>query len=125
MLARLSKWLVILTLMFSLGAHWMLLQSVAWVGMMVSYSQNASFTEAVSKTFDGKHSCCLCKLIRQGKASEKKQELQKPETKIDILLTARVTVSPHAPKFWLMTFAVPGQPSLRVETPPTPPPRLA
>lgn len=77
-----------LVLVLSLGLHWALLQTVAWTGMIVSYSQGASFKEALSKTFDGKHPCCLCKVVQQGRAAEKKQEGQqvKPGSKLDLVL---------------------------------------
>ena len=68
---RLTRLLVVLTLTLSLGAHWVLLQSVAWMGMVVHYSQNATVTEALSKTFDGQHPCKLCKFVKEGKQSEK------------------------------------------------------
>ncbi|HVV70998.1 MAG TPA: hypothetical protein VHI52_05780 [Verrucomicrobiae bacterium] len=34
--------------------------------------------EALSKTFDGKHPCSLCRAIQQGRAQEKKQD--QPQT---------------------------------------------
>jgi hypothetical protein len=81
-----SRWLVVLALTLSLGAHWALLQSVAWVGMMAAYSRDGFIAEALSKTFDGQHPCCLCKMIQQGRAAEKKQEPQqiKPGSKLDV-----------------------------------------
>lgn len=80
------RFLMVLVLVLSLGLHWALLQTVAWTGMIVSYSQGASLKEAISKTFDGKHPCCLCKVIQQGRADEKKQESQqvKPGSKLDL-----------------------------------------
>ena len=76
MLLRLFRWLLVLTLTLSLGAHWALLQSVAWLGMVVTYSRDASITEALSKTFDGQHPCSLCKAIAKGKRTEKKSDVQ-------------------------------------------------
>jgi hypothetical protein len=83
---RWSRWLVVLALTLSLGAHWALLQSLAWVGMVAAYSHDGSISEALSETFDGKHPCCLCKLIQQGRAEEKKQDQQqtKPISKMDV-----------------------------------------
>ena len=52
---RASKFLIVLALAFSLGLHWIFLQSVAWAGMVVNYSRTASLQEAVAKTFDGQH----------------------------------------------------------------------
>lgn len=122
-LARLSKWLVVLTLTLTLGAHWVFLQSVAWVGMIVNYSRDASFTEAVSKTFDGQHPCCLCKLVRQGKASEKKQEAQKPEIKTDQSLPVNGEFIFSPPAFALTSIRTADPSVSRTEAPPKPPPR--
>lgn len=117
-----SKWVVVATLIFAVGAHWTLLQSVAWVGMAVSYSQNGSFKDALEKTFDGKHPCKLCQLVAAGKKSEKQQAAQTLVTKIDFALSAcSVAVYP------LVLEELPvyssGLPHLRLEAPPLPPPR--
>lgn len=52
----------------------------------VSHSRAASLSEALTKTFDGKHPCSLCKAIQKGRADEKKQEQQqvKPGSKLDL-----------------------------------------
>ncbi len=78
------RFFTVLVLVFSLGLHWALLQTIAWTGMIVSYSQDASLKEALAKTFDGKHPCCLCKVVQQGRTDEKKQEQQQvnPDSKL-------------------------------------------
>ncbi|NOS72314.1 MAG: hypothetical protein HOP33_20615 [Verrucomicrobia bacterium] len=83
---RMFKCTLVLALTLSLGLHWALMQTVAWTGMIISYSRDGSFTEAVSKTFDGQHPCCLCKVIQKGRAEEKKQEGQpvKPGSKLEL-----------------------------------------
>lgn len=83
---RMFKCTLVLALTLSLGLHWALMQTVAWTGMIISYSRDGSFTEAVSKTFDGQHPCCLCKMIQKGQAEEKKQEGQqvKPGSKLEL-----------------------------------------
>jgi hypothetical protein len=75
----------VLLLVLTLGLHWALLQTVAWTGMLVSYSRGASFQEAVAKTFDGQHPCCLCKAIQNGRAEEKQQQQQteRPGTRLE------------------------------------------
>lgn len=72
-------------LALSLGIHWTLLQTVAWTGMVISYSQRAPLREAISKTFDGKHPCALCKAIQKGRAAEQKRDSQQltPSVKLD------------------------------------------
>ena len=81
--SRACRWGIVVAVCLSLGAHWAVLQTVAWTGMIVSYSRDASFTEALSKTFDGQHPCCMCKMIQKGRAEETKQEGQqaKPGSK--------------------------------------------
>lgn len=68
------RFATVLLLVLSLGLHWAVLQTVAWTGMIVSYSRDASFTEAVTKTFDGEHPCTMCKVIKRGRAEEKQRE---------------------------------------------------
>lgn len=76
------KAITVLVLVLTLGLHWALLQTMAWTGMIISYSRDASLSEAVSKTFDGQHPCCMCKAIKQARAEEKHQQ-QKQESKPD------------------------------------------
>ena len=80
---RCGKWFLVLALTGMIGGHWTLLQSAAWVRMAVSFSKQESVTVALEKTFDGKHPCKLCKLVRAGKAADKKQDLQKLDAKMD------------------------------------------
>ena len=79
---------MVLALVFVIGAHWALLQSVAWGGMAVNFSQTESFATALQKTFDGQHPCPLCKLVKAGQTSEKKQGLRKAGAKFDFHLVA-------------------------------------
>ena len=59
-----------LMLMFLVGGHWGMLQVMAWTGMVISYSRDASFAEALGMTFDGEHPCAFCHEIRDGLASD-------------------------------------------------------
>ena len=79
MLIRCAHWLLILALLISVGGHWAVLQTAAWAGMFVSYSQQGSFVEALSKTLDGEHPCALCKVVKRGHEEQKKQESEAPE----------------------------------------------
>src|SRR5437588_11130357 len=82
MLSWLGKRFVVLALVLVTGGHWALLQSVAWVGMAVRYSQESTLRQALVKTFDGQHPCNLCKAVRNGKTSDK--DAPKPITKLDL-----------------------------------------
>src|ERR1700691_3900323 len=66
-----------------LGAHWALLQTVAWTTMLADNLCIHSVKEAVTETFDGNHPCCLCKAIAAGKQSEKKTEFSFQSQKLE------------------------------------------
>ena len=53
--------------------------------MVITYSCHSTFKQAITKTFDGQHPCCLCKAIKQGRAEEKEQDRQqnKPGNKLE------------------------------------------
>ena len=117
-----QKWVVVGAIILGMGAHWAILQSVAWTGMVISYSLQSSFKEALHKTFDGKHPCPLCKQIAQGKRSEKKAEFAPAGKKFEF-------------SYWPATFVFSAPSAYRVvrwqeeflaplfRAPPTPPPR--
>jgi hypothetical protein len=117
-----AKLIVALTLTLTLGFHWAFLQSVAWTGMLISWSHTTSFSDALKLTFDGKHPCKLCKFVDEGKKSEKKQEVQTPTAKIECSMPGSNVISfqpvPHV--YVANTELVFVSRSL---SPPTPPPR--
>lgn len=123
MFKRTAKLFVILAVALSVGLHWVLLQSVAWTGMFVSYAQETTLREAFTKTFDGKNPCRICKLVREGQQSEKARESVLPLVKIESLpCAAVVALIPPAP----LSSPLPPDScaEFRAESPPTPPPRL-
>jgi hypothetical protein len=74
-LARFSKFLVVVALVATTGLHWAVLQSVAWTTMLASNLRTQSLAEAVTHTFDGRHPCCLCKTIAATKNPGRKPSL--------------------------------------------------
>jgi hypothetical protein len=80
---RIGKIFLILALVATLGAHWALLQTVAWTTMLADNLQSSSLHDAVTMTFDGQHPCPLCKAIAAGKQSEKKTELSFQSQKLE------------------------------------------
>lgn len=124
MFRRLPRLLVTVALACSVGLHWSLLQSVAWTTMLVGNLQFLTISEAVQRTFDGKHPCALCKAVAEGKKSEKKSETVLSLKKFDGLNQAvAILFSPpasfsavEARAIFLKSF---------VQAPPTPPPRVA
>jgi hypothetical protein len=80
---RLGKIFLIVALITMLGAHWAALQTVAWTAMLADNLHSSSFHDAITKTFDGQHPCCLCKAIAAGKKSEQKTEFSFPSQKLE------------------------------------------
>lgn len=122
MLVRLGKVLVVFALVATLGAHWALLQTVAWTTMLANNLQSGSLHDAMAKTFDGEHPCCLCKAIAAAKKSQQKdqfvvekQKLEFPPLQRNLVLIApsRLELFPRTDAFAESFFP----------KPPTPPPR--
>lgn len=125
MLRRTARILIVAALMFSIGLHWVVLQSVAWAGMLVTYSvQEGSVITGMNQTFDDEHPCPLCLAIKKGKQSEKKETRQAdPKQKIDLALTfpGRVILTPPSPTLLPLPDFPHGM--VRRARPPSPPPR--
>lgn len=95
---------IVLLLVLSLGLHWAFLQTVAWTGMLMSYAQQGTLTEAVSKTFDGEHPCKMCQFVEQGRAQERQQDQQTTKTSLKLdpgLIWREAMVLPSAPRGWV------------------------
>jgi hypothetical protein len=78
---------MIIAVLSATGTHWLALQSAAWTAMLAKNLQSASWYQAVERTFDGKHPCCLCRQIAAAKQSEKKSDLQVEVKKLDFSYT--------------------------------------
>jgi hypothetical protein len=122
MFVRLGQILMIVALLAAAGGHWAVLQSVAWTTMLADNLQSGSMSDALVKTFDGKHPCPLCKAIAAGKQSAKKTDftlrlkpLQFPPAPEKLAL--------HAPsRFELLPVTNTSADALP-DQPPVPPPR--
>ena len=124
MFHRLPRLAIAAALACSIGLHWGLFQSVAWMGMVVSYSQDAPLKEALAKTFDGKHPCPLCKVVAEGKKSEKKSEATLSLKKFEGLNQALAIVI-FPPASFPSIEAQEVFPEALAHAPPIPPPRTA
>jgi hypothetical protein len=124
---RLTRLLTVGALMLTLGTPAALLQSAAWINMLVRYSQEASsFMEAVTMTFDGQHPCPLCKAIKAGQEEQQPQEPKQVAAERELLLglpPLLFTLQP--PTTPRVTAEFESSPSFRRDRPPTPPPRLS
>jgi len=122
LLQRVHKLLVVSLLIAVVGAHWAVLQSVAWVGMLFRYSDHATISQAWTKTFSGKYPCRLCKLVKEGRKSEQKQETLKFDTKFEFTFIAGAAWF-YPPRPRQQCTARDEYAALRDESPPLPPPR--
>jgi hypothetical protein len=121
---RPAKLIVVLMLTLAIGGHWIFLQSVAWVGMAVNFSQSAPISEALVKTFDGKHPCQLCKFVEQGKKTEKRQDFTKVSAKVDFF-SEHQQFAFITPDIFHLRFFPAEQIPVRNSSPPSPPPKTA
>ena len=118
-----AKWLLILALTFSVGAHWILLQSAAWTTMLAANLTTDSVSAALEKTFDGKHPCELCKSIKSGKKSEQKSEQTCSSHKKHEFLSQVTPAFFSAPSRFMLIARLIEAPASIPATPPVPPPR--
>lgn len=124
MLTKLAKVCLVAALAVSLGLHWVFLQTVAWAGMVATYSQTMPLKEALARTFDGKHPCDVCVLVREGQRSEKQKEAQLPLLKLDLVCAPARFVLLPPPTVAEFADALPIPQHLPL-APPVPPPRAA
>ena len=122
MLTRFGHVLLIVALLTATGAHWTVLQSVAWTTMLADNLRSASFSDAVQRTFDGKHPCALCKNISVGKKSEKKAEFPLQLKKLEFTHNGTCFIFAAPAHFWLASTSVDSLQSVS-HTPPAPPPK--
>lgn len=114
--------LLIVAVLAATGSHWVLLQSVAWTGMLANNLQSRSLSEAVERTFSGEHPCSLCKQISKGKQAEKKSEFNFQVIRLECVLDVQTLVLTAPTDFRLLPMTCNALHSLR-QSPPVPPPR--
>lgn len=106
----------------SIGLHWAVLQSVAWVGMLTSYSIESGIKVALAKTFDGENPCKLCIAVSEGRKTERQDDTVKvPDRIVMFFEPCSVTLfSPETIPGILLPVDVPAPAAF---PPPAPPPR--
>ena len=119
---RLATFLCLLAVFELMGGHWAVLQTTAWVGMLVNYSKAEGVERGILHTFDGQHPCSLCLTIAKSKRTEKKQSPQLSWVKFFLInrIQGWTLASPHSS--WELR---PSRTFLRSwdRSPPVPPPR--
>lgn len=74
----------------------MLVQEVAWVKMLVSYTQERGLKRGVIETFDGKHPCALCEKAEEIREQEQPQDpddKRLPEQRVRIAWVEMITAA--------------------------------
>ena len=122
MVQRAQKWLIISLLIAAVGGHWAILQSVAWAQMLVRYSHGTTLERGFTKTFSGKHPCKLCQLVKEGRKTERKQEMVKLDLKLEFTFVAGAALI-EPPRPHQQPTATDEIAEARLHEPPTPPPR--
>lgn len=119
---KIGNLLMIVAVLLATGTHWMVLQSIAWTGMLAENLQTNSLSKAIVCTFDGKHPCCICKEIAKRKQSERKSDLQMESTKLEFPYSKSEFVFCPPSAFREMRAGDESGPLL-THAPPVPPPR--
>lgn len=112
---------VALVLTLCLGLHWLVLQSVGWLGMFAAFAQTDSLRDALSRTFDGQHPCAVCKFVSQGRRAEQSEPRHTAPTKVDFALPFATVALLH-PRSEVPSHDPPTPDSHLREPPPSPPP---
>jgi hypothetical protein len=126
LLPKVMSILMALAICSASGAHWMLLQSVAWMGMVATFAQDRPLTQAVSDALDGQHPCDMCKVIAHGQRQEKKSPsgvMSGAAGKVLLYFVAEdLRLEPTSERAAFASANVCAE--RRCETPPSPPPRV-
>ena len=67
---RLANTISITVLAFTLGLHWVMLQSFAWLSMTISYTGETSVYASVKKALDSETTCVLCHVVDASQKAE-------------------------------------------------------
>ncbi len=114
---------VAIALVLSIGLHWPLLQSVAWLNMIVCFSKEEGFQKALATTFSGKRPCKLCKFVDAGQKAEKKQTKEITTKKFNLFAFSTAPYIFSAPVFHKFE-EPPPRLAIRTSPPLAPPPDL-
>ena len=109
-----------------------MLQCVAWIKMLATYSQAEGVQEGLKMTFDGEHPCAMCRMISQAKKqSPSTPEAPTPGTKVGKILNEFSLLDEIKLPIRNTPARLVGEPTMPLQSmqdqdgsPPVPPPRL-
>ena len=116
--------------MVSIGAHWGVLQVVAWAQMIKSYTAEKGLVQGIEETFNGEHPCAMCHKIAESKKHTGEQA-PLPQDRSDQMSKWLGLPSGYLVTTVVTSDLIPGKMSGEMQlgvsqwetTPPTPPPR--
>jgi len=109
----------------SLGLHWVALQSVAWTTMVIERTCSTSLGNALATTFDGRHPCKLCQVVRAGQAADDSSGIPVQSLKLEAFPAVQVVWLSEPPGTRNHGGTVFRPLADWSRTPPLPPPRIA
>ncbi|HVE13658.1 MAG TPA: hypothetical protein VNI01_09710 [Elusimicrobiota bacterium] len=121
---RALRLLVIASLLLATGAHWAVLQSAAWAGMLLSRSRTQTLARAAGSTFDGRHPCGVCLKVRRGAGAPKGQAARLSQPREDLFFAPVSFRLPPRRPLWTLATATARLPEF-LPSFETPPPRPA
>lgn len=81
-------------LLYGSGAHWLLVQGAAWAGMVAARAGRNTVAEALTTTFDGRHPCRVCLLVKRGAEADSSPRLDRPALTVDFAFAAAPSALP-------------------------------
>lgn len=121
----LAKFLLFTACVHLMGGHWLALQGVAWVSMLANHSRGETLAAAVSKTFDGRHPCPLCKAVATGQSEEREQKEVPTDPSVKLVGVLSVESASPVLRYRALRYFF-REPRARsmAGRPPSPPPRV-
>jgi len=93
---NLVRVLLAAALLYGSGAHWLLVQGAAWAGMVAARAGRNTVAEALITTFDGRHPCRVCLLVKRGADADSAPRSARPAPTVDFAFAAAPAVLPAA-----------------------------
>ena len=120
---RVIKTVAVALLSFSLGLHWLVLQSVAWVHCGLDFENESPIAQVIQKTFDDRNACCLCKAFAQSQQAEDEKKGDSNFIKIQAVMHNCTTLV-DLPKSTELSIAQKSSALHRRGDPQSPPPQV-
>ncbi|MBI2386376.1 MAG: hypothetical protein HYV14_10230 [Elusimicrobia bacterium] len=85
---KLLRLLLVASVLYGTGAHWVALQSAAWASMIAARAGESSLAEVVSSTFSGEKPCRMCRIVEKGAKAEQGPSILRSSPGLDLAVSA-------------------------------------